>query len=130
MKKSRAIVLSSLLAAMTNAQAISVAECSELSSELNKNYPARINSFMTVTGTFCIPGTPKPTLAYRAAFDKRKSELPANTMALVNKDRQLKSWCTDPAKLEWFRQVNIRYVYYSGDGLYVGEIFHKVESCP
>jgi hypothetical protein len=129
MKKSLLPVLASALLAMTNAHAISTAECSELSSELNKSYPARINSFMTVTGTFCIAGNPKPTLAYRAAFDRKKSELPGNTMALVNKDRQLKSWCTDPDKLEFFKLVNIRYVYYAGDGLYVGEIFHKIESC-
>ncbi len=129
MKKSLALAFSLSLLAMTNAHAISTAECSSLTSELNKNYPSRINNFMTITGTFCLPGSPKPTLAYRGKFDQRKSELPPNPMASIDTDTQLKGWCTDPEQLNVFKLLNIKYIYYDREGAYVGEVLHKIESC-
>lgn len=129
MKKSRTFIFLFSLIAMNSAHAVSTAECSTFASEINKNFPARINSFITVTGTFCLPGNPKPTLAYRGEFDQRKSELLPNPMASIDKANQLNGWCTDPEQLPIFKMLDIKYIYYDRDGAYVGEVLHKIESC-
>jgi hypothetical protein len=120
-------VLVGLLA--STAHAVSLADCGEYSSELNKSFPHRVDKLTTVGGTTCVPGKKRPVLMYRMLMDIEKAE--ANVQALESmRQSQLRTWCSEPNQLELFKLVDIKYSYIDRSGRFIGEINHAIESCP
>lgn len=114
-----------------HAQAISLKECQQLSAEMNKGFPVKVNQVTVISTTFCERGRKKPVLAYRTVLEADKELLATFVQSGLVKEKrhQIRGWCTDPQQLETIKAVDIRVIYYDKPGKYLGEIDHKFEDC-
>jgi hypothetical protein len=113
----------------SHAHAITLAQCGDFASALNKNYPSRADNESTVLGAVCVPGSKRPSLIYRIRLDAKKSDI-TQTQIESTRQTQLQTWCTDPSQLKLFKLVDIGYMYTDSTGAFVGEISHAIENCP
>jgi hypothetical protein len=122
-------VFASLLATSAVHATVSFADCSAVASEMNKNFPQRVDKLTSINGTTCLSGSERPVLQYNMGLDMSKAEVPPNAIDSL-KARILQGWCTDPNQSKLLKDVDIKYAYYDRSGAYVGEVMFGIENCP
>ena len=122
-----AAVVSLLLSPDANS-APTLAECDAFASDLNKSYPQRVDKYTTVRGTTCVQEKTRRILIYRMALEFGKSEVDSNKME-TNRKTQRANWCSSPQMRPLLKLVDIRYIYFDVNGVYVTETNHRIEDC-
>jgi hypothetical protein len=133
MSKSLAILSAFCFAQIASAaerSPLTLKQCAAMSSEVNKSVPMPIDSFTTLETTFCVPGTLKPVMTYRAVMGAPKDKLrDIENGLVVMKKQQINSWCTDPEQLKIIQVADVKNIYYDINRAYVGEIDIGFQDC-
>ncbi len=109
------LIFSLLILSSVSAFAISLNECNKISAALNARTPMKIDKVTTVKSSYCSDSKPKPTLVYM--METSLSSLDSNATQNIQKN----GWCTDPTQRKLLNEVDVRYLYRSQVGVYLGE---------
>lgn len=108
--------------------ALTLKECNEVASELNKLLPHRIDATSTAVSSVCLGKNPM-YLQYSISLDAAKSNFSAKQLQ-SHRSKQLNSWCSSPRLAKLLQLVAVRYIYSDKDGLYVGQTSFSAKECP
>jgi hypothetical protein len=131
MKKTHSIIVWLFPILMTGTvSAGQLQECNAFASEINKNYPQRVDKITTVKGTVCTPDGRGIALEYYMIVDDEyASFLNQPLISAELQPKQKNSWCSDPRQRELLNLYSIRYRYFSQSQLFLGSAYINKKMC-
>lgn len=114
---------------MTSTHAESMKFCNEVTTEINKEFPARIDKITTIKSVFCFEDRKKANLVYNMSIDLQGA--PSMDQKILNSMRQniSNSLCTDPDLKDLLQMFPVSYSYYFDNGKYIGKLEFSIKQC-
>ena len=109
------------------AHAVTKAECNDFSSNLNKEFPLRIDKHASVLNTMCVGANPI-YLVYSVRVEDSSLKFSASQLNSI-RQFQINTWCTTPSQVQLLRLLGIKYEYKDRSGRYLGETSFTIKDC-
>ena len=107
----------------------SLKNCNDLTNEVNKQFPTRIDKITTIKSAICYEERKKAKLIYNMVIDF--AEAPSMDQKILNTMRPnlTNSLCTNPDFIDLLKMFPISYAYYFDNGKYIGELEFSLKQC-
>ena len=104
--------------------------CNSTTSEINKNYPTRVDKVTTIKSSGCITdANNKLMISYNMVVDFDGGSMINHNALDSYRPKVLNTLCSDPETLRLLQYFPVQYKYYFDNGKYIGEIKVSINNC-
>lgn len=125
----RTTLLAFLLMSFGQAGALTLRQCNQVASEINKTTPMNVDAYTVLKNTVCVRAGGRLVLNYYYELDIRNKPQFSQADLETLRPSMTSQWCTSPDLQALFRVVDIKYSYRNAAGRYLGEIGISRNDC-
>jgi len=104
-------------------------QCNTIASEINKNFPMKVDKITSVKNVICLPKKNKIIFTYFMEVDINEGSALTQNALDAYRPNIVKMWCTDPSQLVLLKIYPIQYKYSFNTGQFIGEINFSLNDC-